>query len=135
MSTSPRLQKQERFSYADYLTWPDDERWELIDGVAYMMSPAPSRIHQKVSAALFNQIYNHLKGKPCESYSAPFDVRLPGNAGAADDDIDTVVQPDIVVVCDHHSLRLPYFAQEAGNSRHSTASGEQKSATRSRACL
>jgi len=104
MPTSPLLKEQERFTYSDYLSWSDDERWELIEGVLYSMSPAPNRMHQKVSAALFNQLYNHLKGNTCETYSAPFDVRLPGTAAASDDEIDTVVQPDIVVICDPDKL-------------------------------
>lgn len=104
MSPSPRLKEQERFTYADYLTWLDDERWELIDGVPYAMSPAPNRMHQKVSAVLFNQIFNHLKGKMCEAYSAPFDVRLPEIQESSDEQIETVVQPDIVVICDPGKL-------------------------------
>ena len=104
MTPSPRLKGQERFTYADYLSWLDEERWELIEGVPYSMSPAPNRMHQKVSAALFNQLYNHLKGKTFETYSAPFDVRLPITADASDDEIDTVVQPDIVVISDTDKL-------------------------------
>ncbi|MBV5340706.1 MAG: Uma2 family endonuclease [Deltaproteobacteria bacterium] len=104
MTPSPMFKEQERFTYADYLSWPDDERWELINGVPYSMSPAPNRMHQKVSAALFNQLYNHLKGKSCETYSAPFDVRLTGTSDAPDDETDTVVQPDIVVICDPDKL-------------------------------
>ncbi|MEI7815998.1 MAG: Uma2 family endonuclease [Desulfuromonadales bacterium] len=60
MSTSPTLKEKERFTYSDYLTWPEDERWELIDGVAYNMSPAPGRRHQEISIALASQFYNYL---------------------------------------------------------------------------
>ena len=96
--------ERERFSYADYCKWTDDERWELIDGVEYDMSPAPSRIHQKLSGELFVRIYNVLKDRQCEVYAAPFDVRLPDYAEASDKEIFTVVQPDIVVVCDASKL-------------------------------
>lgn len=92
------------FSYADYLSWPDEERWEIIEGVAYDMSPAPSREHQRVSANIFAKIFNFLSGKECETYFAPFDVRLPKTKGASDEEIRTVVQPDIVVVCDRNKL-------------------------------
>ena len=94
-----------KYTYGDYLTWPDDERWELIDGVPYNMTPAPSRRHQALSRELFWQIYSHIKtsGGPCKVYVAPFDVRLP-KGEEADEDIDTVVQPDIVVVCDPAKL-------------------------------
>ncbi len=99
------LEKSEqKWSYADYLTWAEGERWELIDGVAYAMSPAPGRLHQEVSGALFYLLYAHLKGKPCNVYDAPFDVRLAEQSGASDNYVDTVVQPDILVVCDKEKL-------------------------------
>jgi Uma2 family endonuclease len=91
------------FTYGDYRRWPAEERWELIDGAAYAMSPAPSRGHQEVVGELFRQIANFLAGKPCRPYIAPFDVRLP-EAGEADDAVKTVVQPDISVVCDPAKL-------------------------------
>ena len=97
----PKKQPQPdlRYTYADYCTWDDDERWELIEGVPYAMSPAPSRAHQRISMSLSNQFSSFLMGKPCEVYAAPFDVRL--NADTAD---DTVVQPDLVIVCDAAKL-------------------------------
>ena len=85
-------------TYSDYLTWSDEERDELIDGVAYVKEPpAPSRSHQEVVGELFLQIRLALEGKPYRTYVAPFDVRLP-KSGEADDRIDTVVQPDVLVV-------------------------------------
>ena len=93
----PQLDK--RYTYADYATWPEDVRYELIDGVAHMMSPAPGRVHQTILGELYRQIATFLKGKQCKVYAAPFDVRL--NADSGD---DTVVQPDIVVVCDRSKL-------------------------------
>jgi Uma2 family endonuclease len=95
----------ERSSYADYLTWDDGKRWELIDGQAVCMSPAPGRQHQQISRLLERQIDSYLSDKSCEMYHAPFDVRFMGTeANVADDYIDTVVQPDIVVVCDPEKL-------------------------------
>jgi Uma2 family endonuclease len=90
------------FTYADYCRWPDDERWELIDGVAYAMA-APSLTHQTVVGELFVQISLFLRGKPCRPFVAPFDVRLP-HGNEADEDVSTVVQPDITVVCDPAKL-------------------------------
>lgn len=75
------LQPEQKRTYADYCSWPDDERWELIDGVAYSMSPAPSRRHQDLSGELFRQIANHLKDQPCKVYAAAFDVRLSDYPG------------------------------------------------------
>lgn len=40
---------------------------------------------------------------PCRVYIAPFDVRLPSD-NEADDDVSTVVQPDISVICDRAKL-------------------------------
>jgi len=99
----PLLKKGTNFTYGDYVKWPEDERWELINGYAYNMSPAPSRRHQKISRDLEFQIVDFLADKPCEVYDAPFDVRLP-EADEQDEDIETVVQPDIVVVCDENKL-------------------------------
>lgn len=94
---------ERRFTYADYSTWPAGERWELIDGTAYAMGPAPVRLHQKVLGNIFRQVADALEGKTCEAYIAPFDVRLP-KANEADDMLDSVVQPDLSVICDPAKL-------------------------------
>ncbi len=85
-------------SYADYLAWDDDKRWELIDGVAYCLA-SPSRLHQKILGNLHGLLYNYLRGKSCEAYAAPFDVRLN-----PDKEDDTVVQPDLSIICDKSKL-------------------------------
>ncbi len=90
------------FTYADYCGWPDDERWELLDGEAYAMA-APSRVHQTIVGELFRQIANYLIGKPCRPFIAPFDVRLPDHQ-ETDEDVTTIVQPDISVICDPEKL-------------------------------
>lgn len=94
----------ERWTYADYLTWDDAGRWELIDGVSYSMSPAPGSRHQDVSRELLVIFAQYLKGKRCKVYDAPFDVRLPEKENTSDNYIETVVQPDIVVVCDRSKI-------------------------------
>ncbi|WP_443938340.1 Uma2 family endonuclease [Pedobacter sp. MW01-1-1] len=91
------------YSYASYLTWLFDERVELIKGQVFEMSPAPSRIHQKISINILNPIVNFLKGNSCDVYAAPFDVRFPKES-KADKDVYTVLQPDICVVCDKSKL-------------------------------
>ena len=86
------------YFYADYMAWPTDERWELLDGVAYNMAPAPTTIHQSVTGNLFGILFGLLRGHPCRVFSSPIDVLLPlGNE--ADEEVDTVVQPDILVTC------------------------------------
>ncbi|MGI8908683.1 MAG: Uma2 family endonuclease [Candidatus Sumerlaeaceae bacterium] len=97
MSTAP-VQSQ-HFTYTDYLTWPEDERWELIDGVPYAMTPAPSSIHQLIAVETGRQLGNWLLDKPCKVFLSPIDVRLSSST-EADTKIDTVIQPDILVVCD-----------------------------------
>ena len=93
-------QENQRYTYADYLTWEGDERYELIEGVPYLMA-SPSQYHQEISVELARQLANFLFGKPCKLYTAPFDVRLyPQNENAD----DTVVQPDLLVVCDSGKL-------------------------------
>lgn len=104
MTASPRMKQQERFTYADYLTWSDEERWEIVDGMAYAMSPAPSQSHQLISGNLYRQIAVHLHGKPCKTFYSPFDVRFSENLNQSDNYVDTVVQPDIIVVCDPEKL-------------------------------
>ncbi len=89
------------YTYADYLTWNEDERWEIINGLPYLQS-APSRIHQEVLMELARQFSNHLLDKPCKIYPAPFCVRLDTN----DDDkkVKNVVEPDLTIVCDSSKL-------------------------------
>jgi len=97
------LKRDARYTYGDYLKWDDGERWELIHGVAYNMTPAPSINHQRISRELLVQFATYLKGKKCEIFDAPFDVRLL-KTGESDETTSTVVQPDLVVVCDPSKL-------------------------------
>jgi Uma2 family endonuclease len=90
MSAQFILNAEDRFTWQEYQTWPDTERWELIDGVAYAMAPAPSTKHQVVALAIGGLLRNRLAGKTCKPFIAPTDVKL------SDQD---VVQPDILVVC------------------------------------
>jgi len=96
-------QVQTKSTYADYVQWPGNERWELIDGVAYAMT-APQRLHQDIVFELGRQIGNYLQGKPCKGYTAPFDVRLPRQNDEVDAKVETVVQPDLSVICDPSKL-------------------------------
>jgi len=93
------LRNDERYTYYDYYNWDDDKRWELIEGAPHLMAPAPGASHQRISGNIFKRIGVYLEGKTCQVYYAPFDVRL--NAETGD---DTVLQPDIVVVCDSKKI-------------------------------
>jgi len=84
-------QQQTHYTVADYLTWPDDERWELIAGEVYNMSPAQTVKHQVIVGDFYSQLKQQLKGKSYVPYVDPVDVVLSDN---------DVVQPDVLVVCD-----------------------------------
>jgi Uma2 family endonuclease len=84
-------EKDQRFTYSDYVAWPENERWELIEGKPYDMTPAPSTRHQMVVLKLGTMLSTALAGSPCRCFVAPTDVVLS--------EYD-VVQPDILMVCD-----------------------------------
>jgi Uma2 family endonuclease len=88
---SPRPKNQAPWTWQDYLGWPDEERWEILNGVAVAMSPAPSTRHQNIALRFSAHLLQHLAGKPCRPFIAPTDVKLSEQ---------DVVQPDIFVVCD-----------------------------------
>lgn len=91
-------------TYGDYLTWSRTYGDELIDGTAYVREPpSPSVAHQRIVGELYRQVANALEGKPCEVYVAPFDVRLPRST-EENDQVDTVVQPDVCIVSDLEKL-------------------------------
>ena len=90
------------YTYQDYMSWEFKERVELLLGKVFKMSPAPNVRHQTILRDLFVSIVNHLTGERCQSFCAPFDVRLPISLKQGNE--DTVVQPDICVVCDPTKL-------------------------------
>jgi Uma2 family endonuclease len=101
-----QLSLNKRYTYADYLTWLDDKRCELIDGFINLMTPAPARKHQDISMQMSIIFGNYLFIKnTCKVYSAPFDVRLPKSKEETDDaKVYTVVQPDLSIICDPSKL-------------------------------
>ncbi len=84
------------YTWADYRSWPDNERWQLVGGEAYAMSPAPATRHQLLVARLTRHWANYLDGKPCDVFPAPTDLKLS--------DVD-VVQPDLMVVCEPDKVK------------------------------
>ncbi|HTI09992.1 MAG TPA: Uma2 family endonuclease [Puia sp.] len=87
------------YTYADYMRWNFLERLELLRGKIFRMG-ALNTAHQLVGGKLYNEFYNYLKGKSCQVFIAPYDIRLPIQNKKRDDEITTVVQPDVCVVCD-----------------------------------
>jgi len=94
------FQEKRRYTYADYLKWEGSERYELIDGEAFMMA-SPSVVHQALLVGLLLDFGNWLQGKSCRVFVAPLDVRLFPKEDRSD---STVVQPDLLVVCDKDKL-------------------------------
>jgi len=94
-----QLDLSKSYTYADYLTWQFTEMVELIRGKVVKMSPAPGSNHQTVSSNLHGLLWNKLKKSPCRLFAAPSDVRL-FRMGRDNQQISTVVQPDLFVVCD-----------------------------------
>nr|WP_295927031.1 Uma2 family endonuclease [uncultured Dyadobacter sp.] len=104
ITTLDQLDFTKQYTYADYLKWQFKERLELIRGYIHKMSPAPSRKHQAIVWNLNGIIWSHLKNHSCQAYSAPFDVRLPIKNKERNQEITTVLQPDICVICDRSKL-------------------------------
>ena len=94
------------YTYADYLTWQFEQTVELIKGKIWKMSPAPKTRHQRISFKLSGVFYNHINLKTCDVFSAPFDVRLYNKKKSkkANEDIFTVVQPDLCIICDKEKI-------------------------------
>ncbi|MDI3257131.1 MAG: Uma2 family endonuclease [Kyrpidia sp.] len=90
---SPRSDRPGGYTYQDYVSWEGDERWELIDGVAYLQA-SPSSVHQRVVLRLGAEFDRYLRGKPCAAYVAPMDLTFEAESTTRD-----VVQPDLFVMC------------------------------------
>jgi Uma2 family endonuclease len=99
MSTAT-AQKEPRFTWADYRNWPDDERWEIVGGEAYDMSPAPLTRHQRIVGELTGQMYAQFKGHRCRVWQSPINVKL------SEEDI---VQPDLLVVCEPDQVKRTHI--------------------------
>jgi len=100
-SGTSALKSDGRYTVADYKSWTDDVRRELIDGVVYEMSPAPRVAHQELALELAHKLMNFLEDKPCIPFMAPIDV-YP--LGEGDEEARDAVQPDVIVVCDESKI-------------------------------
>jgi Uma2 family endonuclease len=100
MSDPLRVENEDtHFTYVDYLSWEGPERYQIIEGEAFMMA-SPTVEHQAISGEAYRQLANYLTAKPRQVFAAPLDVRLFPEEDLSD---DTVVQPDILV-CDSSKL-------------------------------
>jgi Uma2 family endonuclease len=84
------------FTWGDYRSWPEDERWELIAGEAYAMSPSPTGVHQAIVLRLGRYFDVFFERRRCRAFIAPLDVKLSES---------DVVQPDLLVVCDPRQIK------------------------------
>jgi Uma2 family endonuclease len=94
------IKREGRFTWADYQSWSDDQRWEIISGEAYLMSPSPTSRHQKMVTELTRQMAAQFKGKRCQVFVSPMDVVLSE---------EDVVQPDLLVVCDPNRIKRTHI--------------------------
>ena len=88
------------YTYADYLMWKIKDRVEILKGKIFKMSPAPAISHQSISFNLSGLLFMYFYDKPCKVFASPFDVVLKNKEGKE----DTVVQPDLCIVCDPEKL-------------------------------
>lgn len=93
------LPQENSYTYADLLSWDEPVRYELYDGIPVVMS-SPTDVHQIIIGEIFAQLHAYLRGKKCRPFFAPFDVRLFEQPGDSPKNVKTVVQPDLMVVCD-----------------------------------
>lgn len=100
------LDVNKQYTYADYFKWKFDERVELIKGKIFPTSPAPNQYHQYLAGEIYFRLKSFLYKSPCSVFFAPFDVRLPRKSNK-DEDIITVLQPDLCVICDKAKLADP----------------------------
>lgn len=97
------LPQEKRYSYADLLSWNDSTRYELYDGQPVALA-SPSDVHQRILGEFYLQFGSYLKGKKCKAYLSPFDVRLFETQETGPENVDTVVQPDLMVICDQSKV-------------------------------
>ncbi len=97
------LALEKTYTLADYLTWDEGDHIELIAGEPVMLA-TPLRVHQEIVGELFGYLRDYLKGKKCKVYVAPFAVRVFERDNDLPEQVDTVVEPDISVVCDPAKL-------------------------------
>lgn len=90
--------KQGEYTIEDYRKLPEDERAELIDGTIYDMA-APLSVHQLLASKIYSSLAGYIEKNQdaCIPMFAPVDVQL-------DQDDKTMVQPDLMIVCDRKSL-------------------------------
>jgi len=93
------LPRETRYTCLDFLEGTEQDREELIDGYFYRMA-GTGTAHQMVLGDIYCQLANYLRGKKCRVFSAPYDVRLFEKKGDRPEQVDTVVEPDISVICD-----------------------------------
>ena len=100
MTGFPARRRSDGYTWDDYRAWGDEQRWQIIGGEAYAMTPAPSTHHQRLVARLYEQLARHFRNKRCEVFLSPVDVRLSAK---------DVVQPDLLVVCDREQVKATHI--------------------------
>ena len=95
------LDLKKTYTYSDYILWKFKERVELIKGKIFKMSPAPNISHQEISRNINRILDHYFFNKSCKVFYAPSDVLLTDKKKTSEEnEIYTVVQPDLCVICD-----------------------------------
>ena len=92
--------KESSFSWDDYRSWDDGTQWQIIDGEAFAMTPAPMPRHQRIQQEIGWHLENYFRERPCDVFPAPTDVKLSER---------DVVQPDLSVVCDPDQVKRTHI--------------------------
>lgn len=102
----PLPKANQQYTYADYITWKTEDKYELFDGVPVMQA-RPFAAHQQAQVAIASEIYQFLKEKPCRVFTE-LEVLLPEHNAQSADEIKTVYVPDIIVVCEPDKIKEQY---------------------------
>lgn len=97
------LPEKDHYTYEDLMNWEGPERYELIDGEVYLLA-SPSPVHQIVLGEIYRQIATYLLGKKCRAFMAPFDVNLFSSKKKWNYQADTIIQPDLSIICDRDKI-------------------------------
>ncbi len=89
MSTALKIKENFIYTWKDYLNFPNDEHWEIIDGQAVMQA-SPRTKHQQLVGDFYSKLNDFFKDKKCELFLSPLDVKLSET---------DIFQPDLFVVC------------------------------------
>ena len=88
------------YNWDDYQQLPDDERYEIIGGRLFAMSPGPNTRHQLIVTRLCAMLFSSVEASGCRLFAAPTDVKISEH---------DIVQPDLSIVCDPTQIHKQFI--------------------------